>query len=182
MPLWATDGGDGKSFTPAPAGVHQAVCVDVVDKGMVEMPGFDGKPPSKKHVMSVVWQIDELRDDGKRFLIYRRYTLSLNEKASLRKDLESWRGRPFTTDESKRFDVETVIGANCLLNVQHKTSGDRTYANVASIMPLVKGMPKMVAVDYVRGEEAASASAEDSRDHEDPEPVAPAPEEDSIPF
>jgi hypothetical protein len=178
MAIIATAGGTGGDFTPAPAGVHQAVCVDVIDKGVVDVPGFNSGPPKKKHMVSIAWQINEIRDDGKRFVIYRRYTLSLNEKASLRKDLESWRGKAFTREEEMGFDVETVIGANCLLNVQHKPSGDKVYANVVSIMPLVKGMAKMTADGYVRGE-AATTSGQESTDH-DEEPVSITAED--IPF
>lgn len=148
MPIIATASADGRSFTPAPAGVHQAVCVDVIDKGVLDVT-WQGKT-KKQHKIDIVWQIDEARDDGKPFLVYKRYTLSLSEKATLRKDLESWRGRTFTRDEEMGFDVETVIGANCLLNIQHNTRGDKTYANVVSIMPLARGMGKMQARDYVR--------------------------------
>lgn len=140
--------GDSKNYTPAPAGVHQAVCVDVIDKGILEVT-YGGKT-KKQHKVSIAWQIDELRDDGKRFLVHKRYTLSLNEKATLRKDLESWRGRPFNRDEEMGFDVEMVIGANCLLNVQHNVKADATYANVVAVMPLAKGMQKMSAKDYIR--------------------------------
>lgn len=146
-PIIATKGSE-TSFTPAPSGVHQAVCVDVVDKGILDVT-WQGKS-KKQHKIDIAWQIDEARDDGKPYLVFKRYTLSLSEKANLRKDLESWRGRPFTRDEEMGFDVEQVIGVNCLLNIQHHTSGDRTYANVVSIMPLVKGMSKIHVRDYVR--------------------------------
>ncbi len=171
--------GDSTTHTPAPAGTHQAVCVDVIDKGIVDMPGYNGGPPKKKHMVSIAWQINELRDDGKRFVIYRRYTLSLNEKAALRKDLESWRGKKFTRDEEMGFDVESVIGANGLINVQHNTTGDKTYANVVSVMPLVKGMPKIVADGYVREAEAAQSNGNGGESaHEPMEPIT----DDDIPF
>lgn len=148
MPIMAT-AGDSKTFTPAPAGVHQGVCVDVVDLGMVEVT-FAGET-KRQHKINVAWQLDELREeDGKPFLVFKRYTLSLHEKANLRKDLESWRGRPFTRDEEMGFDVESVIGANCLLNVQHTERQGKTYANIVAIMPLAKGMAKLAATDYVR--------------------------------
>lgn len=140
--------GDSKTYTPAPAGAHQAICVDVIDKGILEVT-YAGKT-KKQHKVSVAWQIDEVRDDGKRFVVYKRYTLSLNEKATLRKDLESWRGEPFTRDEEMGFDLERLLGKNCLLSIQHKVVGDRTYANVMSVMPLAKGMSKMQATEYVR--------------------------------
>jgi hypothetical protein len=146
--IMATASGDSKTFDPAPAGVHQGVCVDVVDLGILDVT-WQGQS-KKQHKINVAWQIAELREDGKPFLVFKRYTLSLSEKANLRKDLESWRGRAFTREEEMGFDVESVIGANCLLNIQHNESGGKTYANVVSIMPLVKGMPKMTAAEYVR--------------------------------
>lgn len=165
--------GDSKSFTPAPVGAHQAVCVDVIDKGIVEVT-YAGKT-KKQHKVSLAWQIDELRDDGKRFLVYKRYTLSLNEKATLRKDLESWRGKPFTRDEEMGFDVEQVIGANCLVSVQHNVSGDKTYANVVAVMPLAKGMTKIAPLDYVREKDRKPDDVQ-SDDHSGPLT------EDDIPF
>jgi hypothetical protein len=157
MPIIAT-ATQSKTFTPAPEGTHQAVCVDVIDKGL--QPNTF-KPGTMQHKIDLVWQIAEARDDGKPYQVYKRYTLSLNEKASLRHDLESWRGKPFTIDEEHGFDVETVIGANCLVNIQHRTVADKTYANVVSVMPLIKGMAKIAPLDYKRPELKATAEPAD---------------------
>lgn len=148
MAIVAKASGDGQTFTPAPAGVHQAVCVDVVDLGMLDVTWQGVK--KTQHKVNVAWQIAEDRDDGKPYLVFKRYTLSLSEKANLRKDLESWRGRKFTDDERKGFDVERLIGVNCLLNVTHNHVGDKTYANIVSIMPLAKGMATIQAREFVR--------------------------------
>lgn len=146
----------GESFTPAPAGVHQAVCVDCVDKGLLPN---SFRPGTTQHKIVLAWQIEECRDDGKRFLVYKRYTCSLNEKATLRKDLESWRGKPFTRDEEMGFDVESVIGANGLINIQHNESNGKTYANVVAVMPLAKGMAKIKPVDYVREQDRSESES-----------------------
>ena len=180
MPIIATAGADSQSFTPAPAGVHQAVCVDIVDLGIVEVT-WQGKT-KQQHKVNVAWQIDELRDDGKPYLVFKRYTLSLNEKASLRKDLEAWRGRKFTRDEEMGFDVENLLGANCLLNIQHNTVGDKTYANVASIMPLAKGMQKIAVREFVRKQDRTEALGSNGNgNHQEPPPLTEA-DFDSIPF
>jgi hypothetical protein len=163
--------------------VHQAVCVDVVDVGLVEVT-WQGQT-KRQHKINVAWQIDEAREDGKRFMVFKRYTLSLSEKANLRKDLESWRGKAFTRDEEMGFDVESVIGANCLLNVQHRESKGNTYANVVAIMPLAKGMPKIQAVDYVRkvdrkddDTQGTVDAVEEARAHAEPYDMT----DDDIPF
>jgi hypothetical protein len=172
----ATAGEGGKVFTPAPEGVHQAVAVDVIDQGFKPNPF---KPGTTQHKIDIAWQIAERRDDNKPYLVYKRYTLSLNEKATLRHDLESWRGKPFTRDEELGFDVESIIGANCLVNIQHKKSqdGTKTFANVISVMPLIKGMPRLVAEGYERKTQE-QPDAPDDFDQRVPEPVT----DDDIPF
>jgi hypothetical protein len=143
-------GSESKTYAPAPEGAHRAVCVDIIDQGMKPNPFKNGAMQRK---VDVAWQIEEVRDDGKRFVVYKRYTASLNEKATLRHDLESWRGRPFTATELAGFDLESVKGANCILNVVHKQSTKETgkvFANVAAVMPLMKGLPKITAEGYER--------------------------------
>lgn len=174
MPLMVS-ASETKNYTPAPEGTHQAVCVDCIDKGMHPNPFKEGQ---KQRKVSMAWQIDELRDDGKRYVLFKFYTMSLHEKATLRHDLESWRGRAFTATELGGFDLESVIGANCLINVQHKKSADgtRTYANVISVMPLLKGMTKIAPLGYERQPEA------EREPDPEPEPLAEPVYEDVIPF
>lgn len=149
MPIIATAGGDGhRTFAPAPLGVHSAVCCDVRDLGLLETT-WQGETRTK-HKILLSWQIAEDRDDGKPWLCSKRYTLSLHEKSALRKDLESWRGRPFTEAELAGFDVETIIGVPCLLNITHRSVGDATYANVVGVTPLMKGLVPMRVREYVR--------------------------------
>lgn len=136
-----------KSFTPAPAGTHQAVCCDVVDLGFIESSFTPGK---QQHKIAVVWQIGEDMENGKPFLVQQRYTLSLDEKANLRRDLESWRGKPFTEPELMGFDVENLLSANCLLSIVHVDRQGKVYANVKSVSPLMKGMTKMAVREYIR--------------------------------
>lgn len=170
-PIIAT-ASESKTYAPAPEGTHQAVCVDVIDKGL--LPNMF-KPGTTQHKIDIAWEIDESRDDGKRFVVYKRYTLSLNERANLRHDLESWRGRPFTRDEEMGFDVETLIGVNCLVNLQHKPSTKdpaKIFANVVSVSPLIKGMKKIAKRDYER------QVAETPPEAPDPPPV----DDDPPPF
>jgi len=141
MPIIAK--GDG-NFTPAPAGLHQAVCVDVVDLGIKETKWGD------KHKVQIRWQIDKVNEKGKSFLVVQNYTLSLNEKAGLRKHLDAWRGKKFTKEELEGFDLESLIGVNCQLQVVHNEYDGKVFANVQAVVPLGKGMEKMEPEDYVR--------------------------------
>ncbi len=138
----------GTNFIPAPPGTHAAVCCDVVDLGNLEV-AFGGKKKTQ-HKVRIVWQIAEDRADGKPYSTSKRYTLSLHEKASLRKDLESWRGRKFTDQELEGFDLEVLLGVHCLLNIIEEKKDGQTYSNVTSIMRLPKGMAAISIRDYVR--------------------------------
>jgi hypothetical protein len=138
----------GTIFIPAPGGTWAAVCVDVVDLGTLEV-NYGGKS-KKQHKIRLVWQISELMSDTKPYIVQKRYTLSLHDKAQLRKDLESWRGKQFTADEEEGFDLEVLIGIPCLLNVIQVKKESDTFANVAGIMRLPKGMEAPRARDYIR--------------------------------
>lgn len=172
MPI-PVSAGNSTNFKPCPAGVHQAVCCDVVDMGNLETT-WNGQKKIK-HIVRLVWQVDEMMDDGKPFLIQSRYTASLHEKARLRKDLESWRGKPFNEGELQSFDLEVLIGVNCLLNVVHNTKGDNTYANVAAIMPLQKNANKIRVTNYTR---VIDRDPKQPQEPDEPPPLT----DDDIPF
>jgi hypothetical protein len=100
-----------------------------------------------QHKIRVAWELfgeDEegkpltIEFDGKEMpmTISKSYTLSLSEKASLRKDLQSWRGREFTDEEAKGFDISKLIGAYCMVNVTTSETNGKTYSNVANLTPL----------------------------------------------
>lgn len=131
-----------KEFPPAPAGLHQAVCADVWAIWTEEKDEKWGGGLIDK--TRIVWELDAEDKDGHRFQVQQKYTASLHEKARLRKDLEVWRGRPFTKAELEGFELENLIGANCQLQVVHNISSDgRTYANVQGLLPLAKGQVKL---------------------------------------
>jgi hypothetical protein len=118
----------GNDFVPCPEGVHNAVCVDVIDLGMV--PGQWGT----KRKLRLVWETDAKDENGKNFTVRKQYTASMHEKATLAKDLKSWRGRAFTPEELKGFDVERIVGAPCQLVIVHNEHDGAVYANVQNIM------------------------------------------------
>ena len=54
------------------------------------------------------------------------------EKANLSKDLTSWRGRPFTEDEKKGFDISNLVGKVCQINV---IEGNNGKPKVSTVLP-----------------------------------------------
>lgn len=150
MALTASDSGNG-NFKRVPAGSHVARCFSVADLGTHTTNGQYGETTSRKIRLAFeVFGEDENNEpltvdiDGKQMplTINKTYTLSLGEKANLRKDLAAWRSRDFTIEELKAFDVSSVVGVYCLLNVSISENNGKTYSNIAGISPLHKSMPK----------------------------------------
>ena len=133
--------GTSGTFEQAPAGTFPARCVRIIDLGTQMTSGQFAKLTPQ---VMLSWQLlgEERMSDGQPFLINQTYTMSLNEKANLRKMLQTWRGRPFTDDELKGFDLGKVLGLPCLLTVVHNVShtNGNTYANVQAVAAPMKGM------------------------------------------
>jgi len=143
------------NFEQIETGTYQAVCAEVIDLGERETQSFDKDNPATvlKHKVSIVWELNEARKtDGKRFVFCKEYVLSLHGKASLRKDLDAWRGVPFTADELKGFDVEKVTGANCMLTISAYDRKDgREGRKVSGVSKAMKGLARIeLSNDYLR--------------------------------
>ena len=124
---------------PVPAGTHHAVCYGVIAVGTQPSEKFT---PRQKII--VCFEIPSeritIKDQDLPRGISKRYTLSLNEKSNLRKDLQSWRGKPFTPTELDGFDVSKVIGSNCLISVLHSDRAGAVYADISGISALPRQM------------------------------------------
>ena len=175
----ARETGGKPEIPPCPEGPQRLVCCDIVDHGNV-VDGF-GKT---KHKITLIWQSEHILPNnpeygefaGKPFIVQRRFTLSLHERAELRRYLESWRGRKFTPEELKGFALGKLIGANAYGQIIQMTKPRGTFAEVIALMPLPAGASKLtVSPDYVRMKDRKPADAA---------PGAPATKipEDDIPF
>jgi hypothetical protein len=137
MGLVASSTGTFKSVAP---GTYPARCIKLIDLGTQES-DYNGKV-NVAHKVLVVWELPtELIIDGayagQPYAVAKFYTLSLNEKANLRKDLETWRGKAFTKEEEKGFDIRNILGAPCMVSIIHSETG-KTKVN--GVMALPKGM------------------------------------------
>jgi hypothetical protein len=155
-----------QKFPTAPEGTFPAVCVDEIDLGKVK--STYGGEERERNMVRLVWQIDEEMDNataakysmppGSRHIVKQDYTASLDEKAKLRKHLQSWRGRVFTLEELAGFDLENVVGIPCLISIAHATGkkGGR-FANVEGVMKPPKGMDALHPLGYVRVKDRKAA-------------------------
>lgn len=130
----------GGNYTLVPAGTHVATCYQMIELGTITTE-FNGEKKEQRKVRITFELPNELMTDGRPLAMSKDFTLSMHEKATLRKTLEGWRGKAFTDDEAKAFDVSTLIGKPCMLSVVHTAKGETTYANISSVSALPKGMP-----------------------------------------
>ena len=146
----------GGSFESTPPGMHLARCYRIVDLG-TQKTEYMGQVKFLHKIM-LGWEIHGTDDsgkeikmrDGRPFAIFKNYTLSWSDKANLRLDLQSWRGKPFSNEEMRRFDLKNVLGAWCMLNVIERPGQDgKMYVNVSAVSPvpsMIKqaGLPQAV--------------------------------------
>lgn len=134
--------GEGGTFELTPAGTFIAQCYRFLDLG-THTSEFMGDRKTRREVM-ISWELaDELMSDGRPFSASKTYTWSMHEKATLRKDLESWRGKAFTDDDfdgPNAFNTKKLLGAPCMLTISHETKGEKTFSKVVSIGKLLKGV------------------------------------------
>jgi len=139
MGLMASSSGGGE-YEQVPPGTHRAVCYKIVDGGTL-MEGFQGEPERPRHCVFLFWELPEVRTGNDRPMsIFKQYTLSLNENSGLHKDLKSWRGKSFTPEELKGFDLQNVLGVSCDIEVEHNQNGN---AKVVSIFKPDGGAKKV---------------------------------------
>jgi hypothetical protein len=138
------------SFTPVPAGMHLARCFRIVDLGTQKTTWQGVEKLNRKILIQFEIHSEDadgsplLTDKGEPLSISKRYTLSLNDKAVLSVDLESWRGLSFTEAERKGFDLEKLLGIWAMLNVTKNQGNDgKEYTNIETINPVPAQIKKV---------------------------------------
>ena len=127
MILQCKDSGD---FVPHPEGIHPAVCVDVMDLGLVET-DFQGQRRMVNKV-KIAFESEAKTEDGKRCMVSKNFTASLHPKAKLAEFLGRWRGRPVLPGET--IDLGKLIGACCTLVISHQQNlAGKTYASIDAV-------------------------------------------------
>lgn len=144
MGFVAKDSGGG-DFKRVPPGVYIGRCYSLIDLGTQLSTGQFGE--KLQHKIRLGWELFGEAEDGSPLTVMvegkempmtisKSYTVSLHEKASLRKDLAAWRGKDFTDEEAKAFDVSKLVGAYCMVNCTVSETNGKTYTNIAGLTPL----------------------------------------------
>lgn len=145
--LTATATANRTRVEPLEAGSYPARCVQIIDLGFQ----FNVMAQKTQRQVMLVWELptETITIDGeeKPRVISDTFTLSLNENAKLYKTLIAWRGKAFTEEELKGFDLQNVLDKVCILNLSVKESktGNK-YNRIAGVSKVMKGMTVAEAV------------------------------------
>ena len=127
MVLQCKDSGD---FKPHPEGIHPAICVDVMDLGLVETE-FQGQRKLVNKV-KLVFESEQKTEEGKHCTVSKNFTASLHPKAKLAEFLGKWRGRPVVPGET--IDLAKLPHACCTLVISHQQNkAGKTYASIDAV-------------------------------------------------
>jgi hypothetical protein len=113
----------------------------VIDLGIQYNQTYDKSSPQVKILWNIIGETVEINGEERPRQISKDFTMSLDERSTLRKMLQSWRGSAFTAEELQGFDLKKLLGAACQLQLIHKTNERGTFAVVENIMQLPKGTP-----------------------------------------
>jgi hypothetical protein len=144
MGVTASAKGEGKKFELAQEMIQQAVLADVTDKGMVPN---KFKPGTMQHKAYFTWILEEVDSEGKNKRVFESFTVSLHEKASLRKRLQEF-GLKIAADTE--IDLDSYIGTQrtLVLATEDGTDGEQYVRILATQKP--KGTPVEIPADFVR--------------------------------
>ena len=122
------------------AGLHQAVCVALIDTGSYTDATF-GKKKRGVVLTFELPQAEPIEVEGKKLPrhISCSFNSTLNPKGTLRPFLESWRGKALTEEEAASFSLESVLGKPAQVNVMHEERNGKTHANIKAALPVAKG-------------------------------------------
>lgn len=127
-------------FEQPQTGMVPAVCINVADGRYVKTT-YMGQDKGYQRKIFILWEIAQRIKEGQfagqHMVIAKEYTFAVGDKANLRIDLESWRGKKFEErknadgtvslltekkDNGKivkvAFAVDMLIGANCILYLE----------------------------------------------------------------
>lgn len=148
MSLVAKAGGSSSNFIPVPTGMHLARCYRIIDLGTQESTYMG----NLKQLHKAMFQFEVHSEDaqgnptvtskGDPMVVSKNFTVTLADKASLRRDLQTWRGKDFTKEELDGFQLKNVLGHWAMLSIVETQNNGNTYTNIATINPVPSSMKK----------------------------------------
>lgn len=127
-----------------PAGTHIARVVGLICIGTVK--GTWQGTPTETYKIRLTWELpNELRtfkegEPQKPLVISKEVGFSMGKKSTLRPIVEGIIGTSLTDEEAYGFDIEKIMGLECLISVIHEEKQEfGRFATLKSTAPLMRG-------------------------------------------
>lgn len=140
-------------FRNPDAGSYLGRCISIIDIGHQKTVYDDVERIAHKIVINFELFGEDsqgpLEIDGKPLVVYKRYTYSNHEKATLIADLKGWFGKV-----ELPLSFESLLGKFALVNVVHNEFQGKTYANISGLaqvpsMITKSGLPQGVNEPFI---------------------------------
>lgn len=131
-----------KASEPVAAGTHLGTLFQIIYVG-TQQQEWEGTASSAPEVSLAFELPNEVKpgkegEPSKPRIVSRKYTFSMGPKANLRKLVEGIEGVTLLDQEAYAYDLDSLIGRSCLLNL---AITPKNYNKIVSAVPLMKGMP-----------------------------------------
>ena len=139
--------GNGTERPLVPKGLQQAILVHIIDYG-THKKVFEGIESEKREVrLGFLFprHTMEIEGEQKPLMLSKWCTLSLHPKSALHEVASSMLGEQLPPT----FDITSLVGRNCMINVVHDTSKKtgKPVDRIGSLAPLMDGINEMTAPD-----------------------------------
>ena len=125
-----------------PEGAHPARIVKIIDFGIQQNKGYDGEMEDT-HQVKVTFELpeelhtfDEDKGPQPKWESPFPYKFSYHKKAKLTQHFKPIAGKDWDDD----FDIENLLGKECLVTIEHKVSDGDTYSNIVAVSAVPSGM------------------------------------------
>jgi len=135
-------GKDNSEYVLVPPGSHIGRIYQIVDLGVQKGGEYLGAVVADHVKIHIGLELpEEIMDSGKPMVISRSFKASFHKKANLRKFIQGMLGKTFP--DNHLFDVNSLIGHACMINVVHVPRTDdpqKMRAVIESASPVPKGL------------------------------------------
>ena len=101
---------------------------------------FEPANAAQKKIV-LVFELDEPLPDGSgNYVMSTTVTFSVNEKSGLTKLLKPVMGSSYPDKPGQQLDINTMLDMRVMLTVSHQTKNDKTYANIAGLARIPRGL------------------------------------------
>ena len=129
-------------FVTVPAGNHPGRIAAILDCGthLEDKTKDDGtKYQADTRKLVLVYELAKKQPNGEPFTIAQKFTWSMHEKSSFFGLVTQITGKKFAAGE--KFNPTDLLGKPIMVNVVHKGSNGKTFANVGTVSQFPDGFP-----------------------------------------